>query len=193
MGAGYITPYFAELLGGRYLVRPAEGDEAGTWTLVCGTEHFPVDTPADLLAAAPPGTAVTADFGSFRLTLWSAEDGRPRYRAGVRARDGAEITGAVETDDERACWSLLAILGDERAPRACFFCRWSDVEPSTGWGHLGCAIEHAEAYHRVATEAEPRKRKWGTQGLLAWVDEWHACERFEVRPHDYGYRGRPRR
>lgn len=191
MKSGYITPYWAELRGERYPVQPSEGDERGVWTLVCGTERLAVDVPEDLLAAVPAGESVTADFGSFTLTLCRAEDGRTRYRAAARGADGHEVTGPTETDDESACWGLLALLGDEQAPRACFFCRWSDVEPSTGWGHLGCAVAHAETYHRLATAAEPRRRKWGPQELLDWVDEWHTCERFDVRPPGYGYRGRP--
>lgn len=191
MTPGYITPYWAELLGERCLVRPAEDHEDGTWTLVRGAELHPVDLPEDLLAGVQPGESVTADFGSFTLTMWLAEDGRPRFRAATRSSEGAEVMGPVETNDEQACWGLLATLGDEHSPRACFFCRWSDVEPSTGWGHLGCAVASADAYDQVATSPDARRRKWGSQGMLTWVDEWHHCERFEVRPHGYGYRGRP--
>jgi hypothetical protein len=139
-----------------------------------------------VVRAAEDDEEGTADFGRFSLAMWTAEDGHPRYRAQAQS-----VQGPVDEDEERACWGLLARLGDENAPRACFFCRWSDVEPSTGWGHLGCGVALAEDFHRRATSPDPRTRKWISCGL-DWVDEWHSCERFEVRPQGYGYRGRPR-
>jgi hypothetical protein len=189
--AGYLTSYWVEIGGERALVRPSEGDEDGCFTLVLGARRIPVDVLADLLAAVIPGERVVADFGSFAIALRAGDDGKPRYQA-LSRRNAEPVAGPVETDEELACWGLLAVLGDDRAPRACFFCRWSDVEPSTGWGHLGCAVDGAETYHAIATSPDPRRRKWGPQAMLRWVDEWHACERFEVRPLGYGYRGRPR-
>lgn len=188
---GYLTPYAVEIRGERFVVRPSESDEDGCFTLVHGDRRLPVDLLVDLLAAVDAGERVMADFGAWAIVLWRASDARPRYQARARSSEGVWIDGPVDDDEERACWALLARLGDDRAPRACFFCRWSDVEPSTGWGHLGCAVAYGKTYHEVATSPDPRRRKWGPQGLLAWVDEWHLCGRFEVRPVGYGYRGRP--
>ena len=183
----YITPFAAIIGGARFVVRASAGDEPGNFTLEHGDARIPVDHPSDLLAAAPAGERVTADYGAFTLTVWQGEDGRPRYRAAAQGKEPAED----DDDEERACWRLLALLGDASAPRACFFCRWSEVEPSAGWGNLGCAVESATAYDAIARSTDSRRRKWGPQGLLEWVDEWAVCERFEVRPLGYGYRGRP--
>ena len=177
------TPFHAIVGGARFPVRAAVDGEPGNFTLVMGEQRFPIDHPAELLRAAQPGEKVVADFGRFSLTVW--RDERVWYRA---AADGA--VGPDDTDDERACWRLLDVLGEERAPHACFFCRWSEVEPSTGWGNLGCAVKHAAEYDAVATSSDARRRKWGAQALLEWVDEWFSCERFAVRPKGYGYRGR---
>ena len=182
----YLLPYKALLRGRSYPVRPATAAEEGLFTLELDTTCVSIDEPSDLVAVVEQGAEATADFGAFLLVMWRAPDGRLRYRA--RTQD---VSGSASPDDETACWSLLDALGDARAPRACFFCRWSDVEPSTGWGHLGCAVDHSEDYHAVATSSDARRRKWGPQSLLTWVMEWHSCPRFEVRPLGYGYRGRP--
>jgi len=180
-----FTPYSAIIGGRRFTVRGALEDESGSFTLLFGEQRVHVDEPADLLSVVGPGEKVIADFGAFAITLW--RDGRVRY---VAHADG--VKGPECHDLELACWALLDMLGDEKAPRRCFFCRWSDVEPSTGWGNLGCAVERAQEYHQVATAPEPRRRKWGPQALFGdWVDEWYGCEKFEVRPRGYGYRGRP--
>ncbi len=167
-------------------MRVSEGDESGRFTLVHGDELVPIDHPSDALALVEVGEVVAADFGRFELLMQKGEDGKTRYRASAEG-----VIGPEHEDEELACWGLLALLGDDHAPRACFFCRWSEVEPSSGWGNLGCAVAHREAYHRVATSSEARKRKWGASGLLRWVDEWFSCDAFEVRPVGYGYRGRP--
>jgi hypothetical protein len=174
---------FHAIIGGaRFVVRAAKDDEPGAFTLVLGEQLVAVHSPEDLLSVAD---RASCDFGAFSLTLWK-QDGRTRYRA-----SSGGVAGPDAGDEERACWGLLDVLGDAKAPRACFFCRWSDVEPSTGWGNLGCAVKHAREYDEIATSADARRRKWGAQGLLDWVDEWFACDRFEVRPRGYGYRGRP--
>lgn len=144
-----------------------------------------IDHPADFVAPLAPGVVVRLDFDRFALDVWRDAAGKPRYRASSGASVGAETH-----DEERALWSLLTTLGDERAPRACFFCRWSDVEPSTGWGHLGCFVENQAAYTSAATSDEPRRRKWVTSLGCTWVDEWDGCDEFSVRPRGYGYRGR---
>jgi hypothetical protein len=179
-------PYRAIVRGTPHLVRPAVDEETGNYTLELGDARIHVDHPADLLAAVTDGEEVTADFETFSLTVRRAEDGRPRYRASAQG-----VTGPEDKDEEIACWRLLDLLGDENAPVACFFCLWSEVEPSTGWGNLGCAIKYADTYHDIATSTDTRRRKYGPSGMLDWVTEWHRCERFEVRPYGYGYRGRP--
>lgn len=192
MPGRFETPFAAIVRGERCLVRQAEGDEEGNFTLVLGDARIAVDHPSDLVRAVPEGEAVVASFGPFELVMRRAEDGRCRYVARTPAKDGTLVTGPEDTDEEIALWRLLERLGDDQAPRACFFCRWSEVEPSTGWGNMGCAVRHADAYDAVATSTEPRRRKWGPQSMLSWVDEWQTCDRFEVRPVGYGYRGRPR-
>lgn len=56
---------------------------------------------------------------------------------------------------------------------------------------LGCAAANRAQYHQIATSDDGRKRRSGVSLILHWVDEWHACDAFEVRPIGYGYRGRP--
>ena len=179
------VPFHAIIGGARFLVRKALDEEPGTWTLVLGEQLVDVDEPKDLLKVAAPGDRVSADFGAFSITMWRDAD-RTWYSA---AAEG--VAGAANTDLEEACWALLRELGDDRAPKACFFCKWSDVEPSTTWGNMGCAVANAAQYEEVATSSDGRRRKWGPQPLMSvWVDEWFACERFTVRPKGFGYRGR---
>ncbi len=179
------TPFAAIIGGRRFVVRGAQGDETGNFTLVFGEERVHVDDPADLLKVVTPGERVMVDFGAFGVTVW--RDAQVWYAAHAEG-----VKGPACPDLEAACWALLEVLGDTRAPHACFFCRWSDVEPSTGWGNLGCAVDRRADYDRVATSSDARTRKWGPQPLLLeWVDEWYGCGRFEVRPRRYGYRGRP--
>jgi hypothetical protein len=72
----------------------------------------------------------------------------------------------------------------------CFFCRWSDVEASTGWGHLARFVEQGAEYDSYF--AAGKTPKWVASALRClWVDEWHSYERWVLRPKDYGYRGRP--
>lgn len=182
----YLLPYRALLRGRAHPVRPATRDEEGLFILERDDERVSFDEPADLLSLVAHGEEVTADFDTFALVISRGSNGRPLYLARAQG-----VEGAQSPDDELACWTLLDALGDARAPRACFFCRWSDVEPSSGWGNLGCAVAHADAYDAVATSSDARRRKWGHTAMLSWVMEWHSCERFEVRPYGYGYRGRP--
>ncbi len=183
----YVLPYMVRIRDQQFLVRPSREQEDGNWTLEFGEQRVPIDLPDDLLGVAAGQESVFCEFGPFTLELRRGPDGRPLYRAHAQGACGQE-----DRDEERACWSLLDVLGDEKAPRACFFCRWSDVEPSTGWGHLGCALAHAKTYHEVATSNDPMRRKYSASSLLDWVAEWHCCAHFEVRPFGYGYRGRPR-
>lgn len=173
------VPYRAIVDGVTYEIRDKEWHYRGT--------VVEVDQPADFLTPLAPGVEVRLDFERFALHVGRDEDGKPRYRAIVGDRVGAD-----SNDEERALWSLLTALGDDQAPRACFFCRWSDVEPSTGWGHLGCFAENKAVYASAAESDEPRRRKWVTSLGCSWVDEWDGCDEFEVRPLGYGYRGRAR-
>ncbi|MBL8952329.1 MAG: hypothetical protein JNK82_16235 [Myxococcaceae bacterium] len=181
------TPFTAIIGGHRFTVRGATRDEPGNFTLCFGEQRVEVDDPEDLLAVVATGEEVIADFGRFALTLSRPAGGRVQYTA-----HAAGVKGPAADDVELACWGLLELLGDERAPRACFFCRWSEVEPSTGWGNLGCTVGSRAEYDRVATSPDARRRKWSSTALIQeWVDEWHGCAHFEVRPKGYGYRGRP--
>jgi hypothetical protein len=85
------------------------------------------------------GALLTAHVERFHLHLYRGEDGRPRYSGAVGA-----IEGPDDCDDERAQWGLLDRLGDPPAPRACFVCRWSDVESGPGSSNLDCLHRHRE-------------------------------------------------
>ncbi|MFO0602161.1 MAG: hypothetical protein U0324_03250 [Polyangiales bacterium] len=174
-------PYAACCGKQRGVVRRAEGDEEGTWTWVVGDARLAIDAPDDFLRHVGAGDVVTMALGPFEVDVWRGADGKARYRGRVDGRDGPE-----RTDVE---WALWALVGDGEAPRACFFCRWADVEPSTGWGNLGC---HALAagYDEVARSPDPLRRKYGRNGMAVWVVEWHGCDGFALLPRGYGYRGR---
>ena len=83
-----------------------------------------------------------------------------------------------------ALWGIHTLVSSEP--------RQERQQSATGWGNLGCAVDHAAEYHEVATSPDGRRRKWGPCGMLTWVDEWYGCLRFEVRPVGYGYRVRTR-
>ncbi len=136
----------------------------------------------------PPGVQVTIDYARFAVTVWRDAAGKTHYR-GSRG----DVSGPERGDAEAALRTLLDVLGDADAPRACFFCRWSDVENGTGWGHLGCFVDRKAAYDHFVTATGGPGLKWVTGLGCGWVDEWHSCDEFEVRPIGYGYRGRPGR
>jgi hypothetical protein len=148
-----------------------------------------VDLPADLAAALQPGEELVVNYGPFAMGLRRDGEGRVWLRGAL-----GEAQGPERQDEELALWALLEALGEERAPRACFYCRWSDVEPSSGWGNLGCFLQAGPAYDRFLAEAKPGQLRWITSRLpLRWVREWESCPAFALRPHGLGYRGRPAR
>jgi hypothetical protein len=170
-------------------VRAARGDESGNWTWEFGERLVHIDQPSDFTSAVEQGVEVKIDYGRFGLIVWRSVDGQLHFRG-----TAGGTTGPERNDDELAMWALLDEVGDAATPRACFFCRWSDIEPSTGWGNLGCFVDRKAAYDEIATCNDPRRRKWVSSTLKpVWVDEWYYCEQFELRPVNYGYRGRPKR
>ena len=92
---------------------------------------------------------------------------------------------------EEALGELRDHLG-EATLRACFFCKWSDYEPSASTGHLGCFRAVKPAYEAIATSDDPWTRKYKKESLHAerlWVDELNVCDEVERRPRGFGYRG----
>jgi hypothetical protein len=186
-GVTRLLPHRASACDRSAQVRPARDDEPGLWTWEFDGRSIPVDVPSDFTAAVDRGVEVTIDYARFSLIVWRGADGALRYRAVLGA-----VAGPERRDEELALWALLEQLGDTASPRACFFCRWSDVEPGSGWGNLGCFVAQKVEYDAIATSEDNRRRKWVTSTLPpVWVDEWYACDQFEVRPIGYGYRGRP--
>jgi hypothetical protein len=173
------------------VVRAARDDEDGGWIWELDGRLIPIDVPSDFTAAVEPGVEVTIDYGRFGLIVWRDAAGQVHYRGTCGA-----VVGPERSDEELALWALLDQLGDGAAPRACFFCRWSEDEnpAGTGWNHLGCVLPRKAEYDAAATSDEARRRKWGCTAMVSeYVDEWHVCDEFEVRPVGYGYRGRPQK
>ncbi|MFI5296697.1 MAG: hypothetical protein ACHREM_01250 [Polyangiales bacterium] len=93
---------------------------------------------------------------------------------------------------EDALSDLRAALGGGATIRSCFFCKWSDYEPSTSTAHLGCFRDAKAEYEAIATADDNWTRKYKKEGLHArrvWVDELNSCREFERRPKGFGYRG----
>lgn len=93
---------------------------------------------------------------------------------------------------EGALSDLRLALGEEGTLRSCFFCKWSDYEPSTSTGHLGCFRAVKSEYEAIATSEDAWTRKYKKESLWpdrVWVDELNACDDFERRPRGFGYRG----
>ncbi len=186
------SPFSLRIDGRAHLARVADEarDEAYLVDIDGATHGFDLLDEVLDMAVVDPRRGVTLDFGRFALELRRV-DGRVRYRAAAVA-GGRRICTKEHLDEERALWELAARLPGDATPRACFFCRWSDVEPNTGWGNLACFVERADEYHQIATQGSARERKWVTAAIeRSWVDDWHSCARWEPRPVGYGYRGRP--
>jgi len=93
---------------------------------------------------------------------------------------------------EDALADLRVALGEDETVRSCFFCKWSDYEPSTSTGHLGCFRAVKAEYEAIATSEDARTRKYAKERFHAeriWVDELNVCDEFERRPSGFGYRG----
>jgi hypothetical protein len=92
---------------------------------------------------------------------------------------------------EDALADLRAALPGQ-AVHACYFCKWSDYEPSTTTGHLGCFRAVKPEYEAIATSPDALVRKYRKESLYAdrvWVDELNVCDQFTKRPVGFGYRG----
>jgi len=74
--------------------------------------------------------------------------------------------------------------------RICFFCKHSDYEPNTSFGHLYCFVKDKEIYSKIASSSSNRDKKYSIWNLNSTpVDEFHSSDGFEPRPPDWGYRG----
>lgn len=166
-------------------VTPAPDDHEGdgSWTFELDGARFYFDLPDGPADLVPEGVWVRCSFGSFDLCV-RRNDGRVEYRAEL-VLDGAVVASDVSTDEERALWELANALPPALAPKACFFCRHSEVEKSTGWGHLCCNVREAAAHER---HVETGNRLWPFL-TNDWVDEWHSCSEWKLRPAGFGYRG----
>lgn len=184
------APFRVCVDGRAYPAREASEERYEAYVvLVDGVEHgFDLLEEVLELPMVDERRGVTLDFGRFELAL-RRRDGRVVFQAAASA-GGVRVTSRESGDEERALWDLAARLEDAQAPRACFFCRWSEVGPSSGWGHLGCMIAVADAYHERVTRGSAWEIKWASTLRRDWVDEWHSCARWELRPLGYGYRGR---
>jgi len=175
----------ARVAGGDWApVREALDEEAAAliWEHASGPRV--ADHPDDFVFDS---VEVEIDYGPFALHVRRGTTSRMLYRARI-----GDVVGPEHSDEERALWSVLELVGD--APRACFFCKWSDVEASTGWGNFGCFVEQRAAYERyVAEHAGKASLKWVSSLGCTWVEPFHGCDRFELRPIGFGYRGRPAR
>jgi len=102
----------------------------------------------------------------------------------------------VETSENEDLDEVLHDLREKLRASGCFqicdWCKFSDVEPQTGFGHLYCLVERRKDYVKVATSG--RSGSWShnfnklTPPFTA-VSEFHSCGSFEVRPANWGYRG----
>jgi hypothetical protein len=172
------TPYAAIVHGRRVQVELAGKGDPCIWKLMLDGRQIDISEPEDLLTISDPATA---DFGHFTLQMRTVRK-RTLYLASADGKRGLE-----STDVEQALWSLMR---QTQAPMTCFFCRWSDVEPSTGWGNLGCFIDDGKRYD--AYIAAGQRLKWVTTvAKCVWTDEWHSCQSWSLRPKGHGYRGRP--
>ncbi len=175
----------ASVAGVRGELRPSNDAESGRFTLTAGGVTRPVDGPEDWVEGAELGAEVSVDYGGFTLTVRRAPKGK-RYRASALG-----VRGEERVDEELALWSLLEALGEERAPRACFFCKWADVEAGGGWGNYGCFVEASAAYEKYCAGESGAALKWVTSLGPRWIDPWESCDRFRLRPVGFGYRVRP--
>jgi hypothetical protein len=180
----FEKPFQLRVRGELVDVLPTASDDAGdgTWTCeVAGTRRY-FDLPDGMLDWVEEGEWVVCSFGSFELWARRSE-GRVEYRGRVEL-DGREVFSEASWDEEQALWSLANALPAVSVPRACFFCRWSEVEKSAGWGHLSCNVEQAAAYEH---HLEHGDRRWPFL-TNQWVDEWHGCPKWQLRPLGFGYR-----
>ncbi len=181
---GNYTKPFRVRVGDRLAdVVPAGDASDGPWVCQWGGEERSFDDVADFAALAPDGDWVTCDFGTFAVHVRKAAS-RVEYRAEAII-EGTTIESGIHHDEEAALWELANAVAPSAVPRACFFCRYSEVEKSAGWGHLCCNVADKKSYEAWASSPG---RTWP---LLSgkWVDEWDGCDEWEVRPRGHGYRG----
>jgi len=74
--------------------------------------------------------------------------------------------------------------------RICFFCKYSDYEPNTSFGHLYCFVNDKEPYNKIASSSSNWDKKYSIWNLYRTpIDEFYSSDGFEPRPPDWGYRG----
>jgi hypothetical protein len=102
----------------------------------------------------------------------------------------AEVPDFIDIGLDQIRAALRSDADTRGTLRGCFFCKFSDYEPNTGFGHLYCFVADNEGYSRLAASSDPMVRKYKIWDLpYRPVDEFYCCEQFEPRPPQWGYRG----
>jgi hypothetical protein len=123
--------------------------------------------------------------GSDTFSIYAAVE-----REGKRLVDAEPVRDACLGHGIEEALECIARHG-KIVPRRCYFCRFSDYEPSASLGLLRCYLGEAVAYCDAAAEIQSnpdaRYRIFGLRGQA--VDDLGTCAAFEIRPPNWGYRG----